>query len=71
MDCAKLTTIFEACLAPHFKPPRTNQEILINEAQKYNCILLSNTIQKQCNGLAMQNETLYQPLDKKNYISRG
>lgn len=59
MDCPRLKTLFQECSNKHFRASKTPAEILANEAQKYNCILLSNTIQRQCNGILTTNEILY------------
>jgi hypothetical protein len=48
MDCKKLAFIFEKCKSPHYAFPKNAQEVIANEAQTYNCIILSNTLRNQC-----------------------
>jgi hypothetical protein len=59
MDCPRLNKLFEECSRAYFPASKIPTEIFANEAQKYNCILLSNTIQRQCNGILTTNEILY------------
>jgi hypothetical protein len=64
MDCKKLARIFDKCKSPHYAFPKNAQEVIANEAQTYNCILLSNTLRKQCDeykkkDLSLQDMTVY------------
>lgn len=58
MDCKKMLRIFESCAKPHFQHPISTQELIANEAQKYNCILLSNAIYDRCQSSASSNNTV-------------
>lgn len=53
MDCKKLQNVFATCSKPYYPNPASAQEHLANEAQKYNCILLSNTINDYCKQLTI------------------
>ena len=64
MDCKKLLVIFDNCTSPHYAFPKNPQEVIANEAQPYNCILLSNTLRKQCRqyvkkDFSLQDITIY------------
>jgi hypothetical protein len=48
MDCKKLLRVFEKCASPPYAFPKNPQEIIANEAHLHNCVLLSDTLRKQC-----------------------
>ena len=47
-SCDKLKELFEDCIKPAAITPNVANQQFINEAKKYNCVLLSKELNKQC-----------------------
>ena len=46
--CDKLQQMFVDCARPIYKFPLSPEALLVNEAHKYNCIILSKEIHERC-----------------------
>lgn len=55
-SCNKLKELFKDCVKPVTIVPNSLNQDLINEAKKYNCILLSKELYKQCKNMNDEKE---------------
>lgn len=46
--CDKLQQMFVDCARPIYKFPLSPEALLVNEANKYNCIILSKELHERC-----------------------